>query len=57
MNYDDHENMLYDFSCIQAIFRVNIHESLTKLNTRVDLPLNKDDVLAFLMVYYEDDDG
>ena len=57
MEFDEHENMLYDYSFMISVFRVNIHDSPQKLNSRADLPLNKDDILCFVMVYYDDGDG
>ena len=48
--------MLYEFSFIESIFRVNVHLSPEVLNGRLNLPLNNDDILGLVMVYYDDDE-
>lgn len=55
LDYADHENYLYDYSTIIEIFRVNVHGSPEQLNSRMNVPLNDDDILGFVMVYYDDE--
>jgi hypothetical protein len=56
LSYNDHESFLYDYSFIVEIFRVNVHGSTTNLNSRLKLPLNEEDILGLVMVYYDEED-
>lgn len=56
LSYDDHESFLYDYSFIVEIFRVNVHGSTTNLYSRLKVPLNEEDILGLVMVYYDDED-
>lgn len=51
---EDHGWMYYEYSYIVDVFRVNVHKSPFELNTRLKVPLDKEDVLGLVMVFYDD---